>query len=309
MSNSTRIEGRENSSLDSKSSRTLFIGGIPLDIKAKELLAYLSIFDKVKRLKLPKDSATGVLRGYAKAVMATQAGVERITLQSGHVLKGLKVGIFMWQNQSAYVSRKDQMTERKVHVTLPALISEFDLTQYFGSYQGFQEVILKNHPVTKKPRNFCYITFKSKEDALRVVNDSPHLVKHQMLNCNISRRPKQQSSDLFNERETEGYHEALKLPFASSNQKREGQLMRTRPSNLSQRDPTKVLASIPEVKNANTSVERSTSLNKERSQSSLIFVNPTSKLYFTARQGLPEFDLHRVQLGNHQIRLAVYSGN
>ena len=46
---------------ESETSRTIFIGGIPMMITANQIVAYLSRFDEVEKIQVPKDMATGVL--------------------------------------------------------------------------------------------------------------------------------------------------------------------------------------------------------------------------------------------------------
>lgn len=175
---------------ESKTSRTIFIGGIPMMITAKQIVAYLSRFDDVEKIQVPKETATGVLKGYAKAVLATTEGVRRITDQSSHELGGLNVGIFKWQNKSTYLSKRDRLSERKIYVRYPPHFSINLIKDHFLKYGGVEEVIIKRDPCTKEIRNFCYVVFKSSDQACLAVKDSPHRVGSAKLICSMSIFPK-----------------------------------------------------------------------------------------------------------------------
>ena len=58
--------------------KIIFIGGIPLSNTLDYLKAYLSTFDKVEKIRIPRKKDTGELKGYAKAVLATKEGVDLI---------------------------------------------------------------------------------------------------------------------------------------------------------------------------------------------------------------------------------------
>lgn len=194
---------------ESKTSRTVFLGGIPLDITAKKLVVYLSTFDKVEKIHLPKNSSSGVLKGYAKAVLASTDGVHHLVSQPIHRIGGLSVGIIKWQNQSSYLNRKDKLGERKVHVRIPPEFPKETLENYFSKYGVLNEVIVKRHPFTKEPRNFCYLIYSSKGSALKAVAESPHNVGGTYLHTSMSRQTK--------DKETEDDKESSGIQILSAN--------------------------------------------------------------------------------------------
>jgi hypothetical protein len=180
----------------SKTSRTIFVGGIPIDSTVRSIASYLSQFDAVEKIQVPKDPSTGILKGYAKAVLASTEGVKFITSQPSHFIGGLKVGILKWQNQSSYLNRKDRLTERKVHIRVPPGISKHILYEYFSCFGKVDDVVLKIHPFTKEQRNFCYVIFDSMLAAQEVVDNSPHNVLHFKLHCSISRNQQRQIKEV-----------------------------------------------------------------------------------------------------------------
>lgn len=290
--------------LNDKPLRTVFVGGIPLDIRVKELMAYLSEFDAVVKLQLPKDPNTGALKGYAKAIFATTAGVERITSQAHHELKGLKIGILRWQNQATYTTLRDQLIERKVHIRLPAEITAEKLSNYFRKFPGLEEVILKKHPVTKKPRNFCYIVFRTKEDARTVVNEGPHYVEGILLQCSISRQPKKISGS--------------KPESGTGSKKREYAYNASKPTGANAIE----MKGMPQVLNAsdmdNLSRKRDSAKSQQdpirsggmpvvQDQLKLTFAKPTSKDYYCARQSFRDYFQTQSEPVNLLFRLTTGS--
>lgn len=171
------------------SSRTVFMGGIPLVSTEASLKEYLSKYDGVLKIDMPRYADTGVLKGYARAVLATTAGVERVIADHPHTIGGLEVGILKWQDPDSYLKKKNSETKRKVYVRIPPSITEDDLSKYFKSIGEIESLSIKTQPVTNYKRNFCYITFATVESAKLAVTLSPHKVRGRDLFCEPSIRP------------------------------------------------------------------------------------------------------------------------
>lgn len=179
----------ESASQNATELRTIFIGGIPLSTTFSQVYRYLSHWDRVLQIKLPKDRTTGLLKGYAKAVLASEDGVNRLIAHQPHIIGRLEVGIARWQTQSAYLSDKDASIGRKVYVKIPPNITEEDLKQYFGAFGPIEYLQIKTDPFTNRPRNFCYIVFCDESAANEVVSTSPHKLRQKTLLCEMSRPP------------------------------------------------------------------------------------------------------------------------
>ena len=173
----------------SVTSRTVFIGGIPLISTYKDLHDYISKFAKVERLHLPKNQTTGVLNGYARAVLENLDEVNNIVNFSPHVIGGLEVGIMKWQNQSSYLNKKDADRERKVHVKIPSNFKEAIIYEYFSQFGPIRDISIKTYPMTNIRRNFCYITFEESRHSKLVVDMSPHTICNEIITCQMSIRP------------------------------------------------------------------------------------------------------------------------
>lgn len=169
--------------------RTIFVGGIPLSSTLQQVKDYLSTFDKVQHIQLPRHRDSGILKGYAKAVLATSEGVQRVVSLPFHRIGGLKVGIMQWTNKHSYLKKKDQEGERKVHVRITYAHREKDLLRYFRTYGEVEDLSIRTYPGTTISRNFCYVTFESVEGAKLVLKNSPHLISNDYVYCELSIRP------------------------------------------------------------------------------------------------------------------------
>lgn len=169
--------------------RTIFVGGIPLSSTLQQVKDYLSTFDKVQYIQLPRHRDSGILKGYAKAVLATAEGVQGIVSLPFHRIGGLKVGIMQWTNKHSYLNKKDQERERKVHVRITYAHREKDLLRYFRTYGKVEDLSIRTYPGTTISRNFCYVTFESVEAAKLVLQNSPHFISNDYVYCELSIRP------------------------------------------------------------------------------------------------------------------------
>lgn len=178
---------------DKEASRTIFLGGIPLVSTPDLLRRYLSTFDRVEHLDMPRYPDSGILKGYAKAVLASREGVDRVVSQNPHPIGGLEVGILRWQNPQSYLNRKNQENKRKVYVRISHDLDQDTLFHHFSRIAEVEEVSIKTQPITNQRRNFCYILFKTREGASEAIRLNPHLVNHTALVCEPSIRPDQAS--------------------------------------------------------------------------------------------------------------------
>lgn len=150
---------------------------------------YLSKFDKVEFVDMPRYSNTGVLKGYAKVTLATSEGARKVIANNPHTIGGLEVGILKWQDPDSYLKKKNQESKRKVYVRIPFSITEDMLFKYFSTIGKVESVSIKTQPVTNLRRNFCYITFSNISAAKDAIRLSPHTVHERQLICEPSIRP------------------------------------------------------------------------------------------------------------------------
>lgn len=168
-------------------SRTIFIGGLPLQSKPKDIANYLAFYDVVESLKVPKDPATGKLKGFAKAVLKTLEGVERVVSEPCHYIGGLKVGINQWKDTSTYVQEKRDESERKVYIKYPPGLSTNLLIEYFLQFGEILNVDYKRNPSTNKNRYFCYITYKFVDSINLILSDQQHWISGFLVIAELSK--------------------------------------------------------------------------------------------------------------------------
>lgn len=165
----------------------LFIGGIPLQATFEELHRYLSHFDEVVSLFMPRDSHTKIIKGYAKAHMKTEEGTFRILRCPKHVIRGLEIGISQWIDKNQYLSQKDQASKRKVFVKYHPMVTERELEDYFQQFGVISQLENKSNHITKEPRYFCYITFEDAYSAQVAADQSIHEINGKWITCLMSK--------------------------------------------------------------------------------------------------------------------------
>lgn len=169
--------------------RSIFIGGIPLNVTYRELHSYLNRFDSVVRLRLPRDKETGILKGFARAVLATVEGAQKIVSHEEHRIGDLRFGISLWKQQKDYLQEKNQQTNKKVYVKYPTGVSENELYNHFLQYGPYENFTMKTDPFTQKSRNFCYISYQYQQDAYKAIAKRIQRVGLFRVLCEMSKPP------------------------------------------------------------------------------------------------------------------------
>ena len=147
-------------------SRTVFVGGIPINSTRQEIREYLECFDFVEHLELPKDKLTHKLKGYAKATLKTDSGVDLLISHPVHYIKGLQVSIKRWTKKSDYLRQKDATSKRKLFVRYHPSYTESELLAHFESFGEVEYFEAKVDPETNHQRNIAYATYNTEEEAL-----------------------------------------------------------------------------------------------------------------------------------------------
>ena len=179
--------GAKGSTKEDAIRRTIFIGGIPLQTTHKQILSYLANYDFIENIKLPKDYSTGKIKGFAKVVLGSTKGVERVLAEDDHFIGGLKVGISRWRDSLEYLNNKEDQGKRKIFVKYPPGLSPDTLRKYFYQFGELQEIDHKRDPETNKDRYFCYILFDSLESVQAVLEKGEHWVGKNLVICELSK--------------------------------------------------------------------------------------------------------------------------
>lgn len=165
----------------------VFLGGIPLTSSEEEIFIYVSQFDQVKNVFMPRFRSTGILKGYAKVTLASEKGVEKILSCQKHMLKGVLFGVFRWRKQTEYLNSKDQKTTKKVYIKYKSHITCEDIRKFYSQFGPIVDISIRTDPLTNKPRNFCYVLFAEDSAAKAAVQTSPHHLKGSLLVCEMSK--------------------------------------------------------------------------------------------------------------------------
>ena len=143
----------------------LFIGGITPLLGVFDIREYLSAFGSIEWLDMPQDPITLKWKGYAKARLASDEGLELLLSQASHYVKGIEVFIKPWVNKKEYLKSKDEVSRRKLFVKFQPMMTKGQLFRHFSRYGSIQNIELKFDPLTRQPRFFGYIVFQREEDA------------------------------------------------------------------------------------------------------------------------------------------------
>lgn len=164
--------------------KILFVGGIPLDCTAGELVSFLAQYDEVSWLRIEEDPHSGIRKGYAFAMLQNPEGYTRILGQRHHSLRGLKIGISLWKDPKEYLNEKDKIMRRKVFVKrLHASVSDADLYSYFSAFGPLEKAEIRRSHLDNTSRRIGYVIFEREEDAARCLDVRMHLMNGREIIC------------------------------------------------------------------------------------------------------------------------------
>lgn len=186
---SLRTDSHSNSldKLSNKLCRTIFIGGIPIKSTTGDIEEYLSQFDEVESVLLPKNRLSGQLKGYARATLRTVEGVERLLSSPHHSIRGLNVGVSRWTTTDEYLVKKKDISSRKVYVKFKARIGVDNVLTYFSRFGPIEQFDVKRNPFTGRFRDFGYITFETESSAKAAISPSVHTISGEEVRCELSK--------------------------------------------------------------------------------------------------------------------------
>lgn len=165
----------------------VFIGGIHPELQPFDIFQYLSNFATVEWFEMPKDSRTGNWKGFAKAVLHPQEALAELVSQPLHWVKGHELGIKSWVGKTEYLQSKDEVSSRKLFVKYqPTLSIEKELHLYFSKFGEIESIEFKVDPFTSQPRQFCYVIFKNKEDALKAARFGSKQLGYPKIWCELT---------------------------------------------------------------------------------------------------------------------------
>ena len=163
-------------------SLVLFIGGVPLYCDENYLIQYLLNFDQVMWLQLGRDLMTGMSKGHAHAMMATEAGHYRVLSQKYHMIGGIKVGVSTWKSPSEYLSNKDEQLKRKIFIKkLHPYTNDHELVQYFGIFGPIEKAEIRRNHHDGSSRKIGFVLFEDIASAERALKVKTHILRSREL--------------------------------------------------------------------------------------------------------------------------------
>ena len=159
------------------------MGGLPVGTTLEEVMAVLRVFDKVNWIYLPRYKHTGLIRGYAKAQLATQQGYDTLIRQQFVWIRNVYVAIQVWENQTEYLINKDQQAKRKIFVRLNPKLNECNLRYHFERFGAVESVDLRRDPISGRPRNIAYVIFEQEDAAYNATLSQKQICQGVTLMC------------------------------------------------------------------------------------------------------------------------------
>lgn len=166
--------------------RTVFLGGIPIDTNKQELLDFLQIYDEVEYLDIAREKNSMACKGFAKAILKTEQGLQRLLSVGRHTIRGLEIGVKKWSKKSDYLREKDEVSRRKLYVRYHPSYTKDDLILHFSIFGYIESIDIKTDPWTNEQRNFAYVVFKTEEEARRAAQNSSIADKSQYILCELT---------------------------------------------------------------------------------------------------------------------------
>lgn len=171
------------------SSKIVFLGGIPLTTNREEILGYLSAFGKVRRLILPKVPGSNQLKGYGKAYFSKPSEAEYILQSAPHSIRGFVFGVTKWLDPLLYLENREEENSRKLYVKHKSVHTKKMIYDYFQKFGSILKIDMRLAIESNKPRNFCYIIYKSMQSAEQVA-DKHHMINGQPVYCEFAKAAK-----------------------------------------------------------------------------------------------------------------------
>lgn len=167
-------------------SRTVFLGELPLATNRNELLETLSIFGNVHKLVLPKEPKTKKLKGHGKAVYFDPEGARAALAAKVAMVGGQRFEIKEWVDPLTYIHQRDMKAHRKVYVKHKSVHTKEILLHYFQQFGAIEEIDMRFNFNSNRSRNFCYIIFRNHSSALMAASGS-HELMGQIVLCEMCR--------------------------------------------------------------------------------------------------------------------------
>lgn len=147
-----------------KSTEEIFVGGIPVHTRIKELWTYFAKFGPVAECRMKEDKFTNRFRGFGFVKYKDHLSTERVLSQS-HSFKGAQLDVKLAVSKEQNDLKVNDETQRKIFLAhVSKKLSERDIHDYFIKFDDISAIKLN-------PRGgFAFLLFRSKEGPQRVLD-------------------------------------------------------------------------------------------------------------------------------------------
>lgn len=165
-----------NKSYESDNQHTVFFGNIPIQASIQDFKDLIRHYGAFKHFKMPFNKKRGIHRGYAFITYNRREQAQFIVDIGTFILKGIPVQALFKTTAEEFVTKREAASRSKLFLKFNDQFSEGELKDYFGKFGIVVSIDRKYDYLTKKLRNFAFITYSRVEEAERVLERGPNLV-------------------------------------------------------------------------------------------------------------------------------------
>lgn len=148
-----------------RESPALFVGGIPKQANREEVFDYLTSFGTLVSFSMPYNGIPSNHKGFAKITFSTIQETEYFLALKNLTLKGLPIGVKLWESKAEHISLKEMPSENKLFLRMRSQFSMPELETYFSQFGEIDSIQFKTDYKTNNQRKIGFVIFKSPEAA------------------------------------------------------------------------------------------------------------------------------------------------
>lgn len=161
----------------SAQSLKIFVGGFTVDTTESDLRAHFSPLGGITDVVVIRSKPNNISKGYGFITAQDRETYERI-LHSRQELNGRVLDCFPGFKKAGHPELFQNLCDRKIFVGgFSADTADQDLWAHFSPFGPVQKAYVIRDPHNHRSRKFGFVIMQKKEDADRVLEAKPHLLK------------------------------------------------------------------------------------------------------------------------------------
>jgi RNA recognition motif-containing protein len=162
----------------------LFVGGLSIQMKEKDIKSYFSSFGQIRSVKVIRNQKR-VSKCYAFMWMEDESTMKTILESKSHKINGRVVDVnFVIDAKKEAVRRMNELKLKKLFVGgLSKCTSSEELKQYFESFGEVRSCFVICRPDSKVSRRFGYVEFTDPQVAQSVLENQGLYLKGNNISC------------------------------------------------------------------------------------------------------------------------------